>query len=44
MLPEATRLGRAMSLSLEEAAWVAHNFHEIMHRPPSAAERAFWQA
>jgi len=44
VLPEASRLGRGMSLSLEEAVWVAQNFHEIMHRPPSAAERAFWQA
>lgn len=43
-LPEANRLDRALGLPLEEAAWVARNFREIMHRDPTPAEGEFWRA
>ncbi len=43
-LPDASRLERAMSLPLEEAAWIAHHFSDIMHREPTTAENEFWQA
>lgn len=44
VLPEANRLDRALSLSLEEAAWIARHFQELMHREPTEAEREFWRA
>lgn len=43
-LPDASRLERAMALSLEETEDIARNFTEIMKREPSEAEKAFWEA
>lgn len=43
-LPDPSRLDRAMNLPLEEAAWVARNFREIMHRDPTRDEIEFWHA
>ena len=44
VLPEAGRLDRTLSLPFDEAAWIARNFHAIMHREATPAEREFWRA
>jgi hypothetical protein len=44
LLPEADRLRRALSLSLEEIEHIVNHFPEIMNRQPTRDEREFWRA
>ena len=44
LLPEADRLRRALSLSIEEIEHIVNNFPEIMNRQPTHNEREFWKA
>jgi hypothetical protein len=44
LLPEADRLRRALSLSLEEVEYIVNHFAEIMNRQPTQDEKEFWKA
>jgi hypothetical protein len=44
VLPEADRLRRALSMSVDDITYIVNNFREIMDRPPTQDEREFWKA
>ena len=44
LLPEADRLRRALTLSLEEITYIVDNFPAIMNRQPTQDEKEFWKA
>ena len=44
VLPEADRLRRALSLSVDEIKNILNNFSSIMGREPTSDEREFWAA
>ena len=44
LLPEADRLRRALSLTLEEIEYTLNNFRRLMNRTPTPDEKEFWRA
>ena len=44
VLPEADRLRRALSLSVDEVNDILSNFSSIMGREPTSDESEFWKA
>ena len=44
VLPEADRLRRALSLSVDEIKDILSNFSGIIGREPSSDEKEFWKA